>query len=95
MRGEIYEIAKRYEARLGQPAKQKLAWPEVVKDMGSNEIAKIAFERTGSRIVAATAYRFRQGILESQDQGASFKAMREEINRAVRKYREETGKRKT
>lgn len=87
MMKEINGIAKSYEARLGQPPEQKLAWPQVVDDMGRSNIAETAFETTGSRIVAAAGYRFRRGITTVKDKGASFKAMMRQINEAVEKYR--------
>lgn len=79
---EVDESGDKFKRR-----KQKPPWPEVVNDMGRDNIARTCFETTGSRIVAAAGYRFRQGILESQDQGAGFKAMMREINGAVGKYR--------
>ena len=90
---EINGIAKSYEGQLGRPGQQLLSWPEVAQEMAETNIAKAAFENTGSRVVAAAAYRFKEGILRNQDQGAGFKKMMKEINGVVGRYRDGTGQR--
>ena len=90
---EINGIAKSYEGQLGRPGQQLLSWPEVAQEMAETNIAKAAFENTGSRVVAAAAYRFREGISKSQDQGVGFKKMMKEINGVVGRYRDGTGQR--